>query len=303
MSAVIGKLTEMVIMIIIGYICAKVKLTGPEFNQYTSKVLTNILLPATILKAMTGLGGEITNGELVYIILLFFIMMGIAGLVGVLLSRVLPVDRSERGILIGLIMYMNISFVGFPLVETYYGAQGMLYACLSCVPMNLLMFSVGVAGISGNSRDAINLKKILNIPMISTLLGIVIMILKLELPTAISGTIYSVAGATVPISMIILGSSLAAIPIKEALGDFRIYAIAVARLLICPILTFLLLQLFVDNLILIGAITILSSTPVAVLMTPLCLQYGKSDALSSKSIFISTVLSVFTMPVVIWLLL
>jgi predicted permease len=103
--------------------------------------------------------------------------------------------------------------------------------------------------------------------------------------------------------MIILGSSLAAIPIKEALGDFRIYAIAVARLLICPILTFLLLQLFVDNLILIGAITILSSTPVAVLMTPLCLQYGKSDALSSKSIFISTVLSVFTMPVVIWLLL
>ena len=109
--------------------------------------------------------------------------------------------------------------------------------------------------------------------------------------------------ATVPISMIILGSSLAAIPAAEALGDVKIYIIAAARLLMCPILTNLLLRLFVDNQILIGAVTILASTPVAVLMTPLCVQYGKSDALSSKSIFISTVLSVFTMPAVIWLLL
>ena len=303
MSAVISKLTEMVIMIIIGYICAKVNLTGPEFNQHTSKVLTNVLLPATILKAMSGLGGEITNKELVYVIFLFFLMMGLAGAVGILISRVLSIDQSDRGILIGLVMYMNISFVGFPLVETYYGAQGMLFACLSCVPMNLLMFSVGVAGISGNSRDAVNLKKILNVPMISTLLGIVIMVLKLQIPSLLYGTINSVANATVPISMIILGSSLAAIPAAEALGDVKIYIIAAARLLMCPILTKLLLRLFVDNQILIGAVTILASTPVAVLMTPLCVQYGKSDALSSKSIFISTVLSVFTMPAVIWLLL
>ena len=303
MSAVITKLTEMVIMIIIGYICAKVNLTGPEFNQHTSKVLTNVLLPATILKAMSGLGGEITNKELVYVIFLFFLMMGLAGAVGILISRVLSIDQSDRGILIGLVMYMNISFVGFPLVETYYGAQGMLFACLSCVPMNLLMFSVGVAGISGNSRDAVNLKKILNVPMISTLLGIVIMVLKLQIPSLLYVTINSVANATVPISMIILGSSLAAIPAAEALGDVKIYIIAAARLLICPILTNLLLRLFVDNQILIGAVTILASTPVAVLMTPLCVQYGKSDALSSKSIFISTVLSVFTMPAVIWLLL
>lgn len=303
MSAVINQLAQMVIMIVIGYICAKVGLTGPEFNRHTSKVLTNVLLPATILKAMTGLGGDLTNGELVYVIILFFIMMGIAGAVGGLLSRLLHVHPSERGIVVGLVMYMNISFVGFPLVETYYGAQGMLYACLSCVPMNLLMFSVGVAGISGNSRDAISLKQMLNIPLLSTLLGIIIMALGLRLPTVVSGTISSVANATVPISMIILGSSLAAIPTKSALGDVRIYIIAIVRLLVCPIVTNLLLRLFVDNQTLIGAVTILASTPVAVLMTPLCVQYGKSDALPSKSIFISTVLSVFTMPAMIWLLL
>jgi predicted permease len=303
MTAVINKLTEMVIMIIIGYICAKVQLTGPDFNRHTSKVLTNVLLPATILKAMTGLGGDISNGELVYVIFLFFIMMGLPWIAGILLAKILPIDKNDRGILIGVVMYMNISFVGFPLVETYYGAEGMLYACLSCVPMNLLMFSVGVAGISGNNRDAFSLKGMLNLPLISTILGIVIMLMELRLPAVISSTINSVASATVPISMIILGSSLAAIPTKSAFGDIKIYIIAVVRLLICPFLTNLLLRLFVEDAMLIGVVTILAATPVAVLMTPLSVQYGKSDVLPSKSIFISTVLSIITMPTVIWLLL
>ena len=303
MTAVINKLTEMVIMIIIGYICAKVNLTGPEFNRHTSKVLTNVLLPATILKAMTGLGGNATNSELLYVIFLFFIMMAVPGIIGIILSHIMPIEKTERGILIGVIMYMNISFVGFPLVETYYGAEGMFYGCLSCVPMNLLLFSVGVAGISGNIRDGLGLKQFFNLPLISTFLGIIIMILNIRLPAVISSTINSVASATIPISMIILGSSLAAIPTKSALCDGKTYIIAFARLLLCPILTNLILRLFVDDQMIIGVVTILASTPVAVLMTPLCVQYGKSDVMPSKSIFISTIMSIITMPAVIWLLL
>ena len=303
MTAVISKLSEMVIMIIIGYICAKLKLTGPEFNRHTSVVLTNVLLPATILKAMTPLDGGANNGEVVFVIFLFFLMMGIAGLIGILFSHILRIQKDERGILIGVIMYMNISFIGFPLVESYYGAHGMFYACLSCVPMNLLMFSVGVAGISGNIAESLNLKRLLNLPLISTLIGIVFMVLNIQMPAIAASCIGSLASATIPISMIILGSSLAAIPMKSALGDGRIYAIAFARLLLCPVLTNVLLKAFIDNDVLIGVVTILASTPVAVLMTPLCVQYGKSDVIPSKSIFISTGLSVLTMPAVIWILL
>lgn len=303
MTQVILKLSEMVLMILIGYICAKVKIAGPEFNRYTSAVLTNVLLPATILKIMIGIDGGAHNSEVFFVIALFFLMMGVAGVIGKLFSVVLPVPKDERGILVGVIMYMNISFVGFPLVETYYGAEGMFYAVLSCVPMNLLMFSVGVATISGNKTDGAGLKRVFNVPMLATLLGIVVMVLNIPIPQVISATIGSVAGATIPVSMIILGSSLASIPVKSAFTDISVYAAVVARLVICPIVTYFILKLFLDNEVLIGTVTILASTPVAVLMTPLCVQYGKSDALASKSIFISTVFSVFTMPLIIWLLL
>ena len=198
---------------------------------------------------------------------------------------------------------MNISFVGFPLVETYYGSEGMFYACLSCVPMNLLMFSAGVATISGNKANGINLKQLLNIPLIATVIGIVIMMIELPLPGVVSSTIYSLAAATIPVSMIILGSSLAGIPIRTAFNDVGIYVTTFVRLIVCPVVTNLILRLFVDNEMLIGTVTILASTPVAVLMTPLCVQYGKSERLSSKSIFISTVVSMVTMPLIIWILL
>ena len=39
-----------------------------------------------------------------------------------------------------------------------------------------------------------------------------------------------------------------------------------------------------------------------VLVTALCLQYGRSDAFASKCIFLSTVLSAVTIPLLIWLL-
>jgi len=124
--------------------------------------------------------------------------------------------------------------------------------------------------------------------------------LSIPVPDVIYSTIVSMASATVPISMIILGSSLAATSIVSAFNDWRVYIASVARLLVCPISTYFLLSLFIDNPVLIGTVTILASTPVAVLITPLCVQYGKDDQLSSKSIFVSTVLSVLTMPLIMW---
>ena len=303
MNAVILQLTEMVLMILLGYGCAKVNITGPEFNRFTSPFLTNVLLPATILKSMTGLNITMDSGMLFYVIALFFLMMGVAGCVGKFLSVTLKLPAEDRGVMLCVVMYMNISFVGFPLVESYYDSEGMLFACLSCVPMNILMFSAGVSTISGNKNDGLKLKQIFNIPLIATLIGVVFMMLHLELPNFIVKTIDSLAGATVPVSMIILGSSLSAISVKAAFDDLRVYIAVIMRLIVCPICTYLILKLFVKDDVLVGTITILAATPVAVLVTPLCVQHGKNDQLSSKSIFISTLLSIFTMPLLIWFLL
>ena len=106
---------------------------------------------------------------------------------------------------------------------------------------------------------------------------------------------------TMPLSMLIIGTSLGAISVRAALADWRVYAVSAARLLVCPLLTWLVLRPFVGGALL-GIPVLLAACPSAMVVTALCLQYGRSDAFASKCIFLNTILSAVTIPLLIWLL-
>ena len=106
---------------------------------------------------------------------------------------------------------------------------------------------------------------------------------------------------TMPLSMLIIGTSLGAISVRAALTDWRVYAVSAVRLLVCPLLTWLVLRPFVSG-VLLGIPVLLAACPSAMVVTALCLQYERSDAFASKCIFLSTVLSAVTIPLLIWLL-
>ena len=121
------------------------------------------------------------------------------------------------------------------------------------------------------------------------------------MPAVIADTISAVSGVTIPLSMIVIGTSLGAISVRAALTDWRAYAVAAVRLLVCPLLTWVVLRPFVSGDLL-GIPVLLAACPTAMLVTALCLQYDRSDAFASKCIFINTILSAATIPLVIWLL-
>ena len=106
---------------------------------------------------------------------------------------------------------------------------------------------------------------------------------------------------TVLLPATILNSVLGAISVRAALTDWRAYAVAAVRLLVCPLLTWAVLRPFVSGDLL-GIPVLLAACPTAMLVTALCLQYDRSDAFASKCIFINTILSAATIPLVIWLL-
>ena len=295
------KMTEMVLLMLVGYVCAKIKTTGPEFNKHASILLTNVLLPATILKSCIGVETAISNAEVFLVLLMYTIMMGISFVVGKLMMKVLPAKKREAGVLLCLVMYMNVAFIGFPMAEAVYGPEASFYACLSCMPFNALLFSAGTVTLRGDGGK-IGVNCLLNAPMIATAIGIVLFLLSLPVPALITSTISSVGGATVPVSMIILGTSLAGVELKTAFSDWRVYVASLVRLVICPIIVYYVVGLFTENTVLLGTVTVLSGTPSAVALTALCIQYEVDEKLASKGIFISTVLSAVTLPFVIWLL-
>lgn len=304
MSAVIVKMIMLVVLMFIGYFCFQMKITGPEFNKNVSSVMMNIFLCATILNSVINVEPTMSNGEIFYIVLLFLLAMVVAWVLGLLTAKLLRVPKEDQGIIMCLVTYMNTAFVGFPIVETVYGAEAVFYASLSGIPFNIMLYSLGTVTLCGNSEGVkIPVREMITAPLVVTLLSAVIFVFRIPFPTVVEDTVDMLAGATIPMSMLIIGTSLGAIPIKEAVSDWRIYVVSFVRLIVCPILTYFLLSLFVTNEVIVGIVTIEMATPAAMVLTVLCIQHNLDDSMASKGIFISTIMSMVTIPFIIWLLL
>ena len=124
-----------------------------------------------------------------------------------------------------------------------------------------------------------------------------------QLPEPVVKCFDIISGGTVPVSMLVVGASLGSISVREALSDWRVYAVSFVRLIAAPAVTWLALRPFIHDEMLLGVTVILAACPTAMLATALAIRGGKDEAYASQCVFVSTVLSAATMPLMIWLLL
>ena len=92
-----------------------------------------------------------------------------------------------------------------------------------------------------------------------------------------------------------------AVPSQALLSHYENGAREPGLAFVCPLLTWLVLRPFVSGALL-GIPVLLAACPSAMVVTALCLQYDRSDAFASKCIFLNTILSAVTIPLLIWLL-
>ena len=107
----------------------------------------------------------------------------------------------------------------------------------------------------------------------------------------------------VPMSMLVVGASLGSVSIKESLGNWRVYVVSLVRLIIGPLAVWAVLRPFIHDEMFLGVVVILAACPVAMLATALTIRCGKDEAFASECVFVSTVLSAVTLPLMIYLLL
>ena len=141
-------------------------------------------------------------------------------------------------------------------------------------------------------------------PLISAVLAIFIFFLNIPLPNVLVSSLNSLGNVTTPVAMIILGSTIASMPLKELINDWRIYIFTFVKLMVLPFAIWgILHQTTSVNSLISSVMIILSGTPVATNATMLSIQYGGDKKLVSKGILFTTVLSVITIPILTILLL
>lgn len=300
MTVLIEKMVLLVMLLALGYLCARLKLVGPEFNKGLSKLVINVFLAGMILSSVINKKLEMTGGDVAFGLLMMTFSMLICLGIGWLSPTLLRIKDGDKGMYRMLAAFMNNGFVGFPLVAAVYGENAVFFASLSNIPFNLLLYTAGVMLLQkGDKNTKFSIKSVINVPIVATLIAVVIFIFEIPMPKLVDDVADTLSAATVPLSMMCVGLSLGSVSLKEALLQPRLYGISLVRLLICPLAVWLVLRIFITNPVILGTIVILSACPSAIICTILGIQYGRDGVESSEAIFISTMLSMITIPLLI----
>ena len=148
-----------------------------------------------------------------------------------------------------------------------------------------------------------NVKNAISAPLVATIIAVAFFMTGIKLPDHVVQCFDIIGGGTVPMSMLVVGASLGSISVKQALSDWRVYVVSFVRLIVSPLATWLVLRLFIHDEMLLGVSVILAACPTAMIATALAIRGNRDEAYASQIIFVSTVLSAVTMPLMIWLLL
>ena len=138
----------------------------------------------------------------------------------------------------------------------------------------------------------------MNPATIASFLALFFFFFDIELPSVIAQTATSIGGITSPLAMFIIGSSMADIDLVAAAKNVKLYAFAAFRMLLVPLFLWLLLSPLISNPIILSILIIIAAMPGPTMAVTLSTQYGGQTAFATSYVFISTVFSVITIPLI-----
>ena len=283
----------MLILLLTGYVLVKINVIQNEFRKSLTDLIIKFILPCNIIKSFIMEFDMQIMGSCIVVLL----VSSATQVLSLFLARLL-FDRAEDGKrqpLLYTIQVSNAGFLGNPIVEGLYGAQGLLYGSLYLIPQRIMMWSYGITCFSGTRGKGV-LKKVLTHPcIVAAFIGLVLMVTQLPLPLWLEKPMGMVGSCNTALSLIVIGGVLAELDPRHVISKPALLCCFV-RLLLLPLLVLAgCLALKLDPLVMQISV-ILAGMPAPLTSAMLASQYGKDDKLAASLILLSTVASMVTIP-------
>ena len=286
------------IIVILGYVACKLGCMGDKFDKKLSSIVVDITCPLLVLSSV--MGDELPDrtlilpllgiGFLTYILLMVF---------GFWVPKLITKNHDDQGMIGFALMFANVGFIGYPIISSIFGPHAVFYAALLNMPNTFFIFTAGVMLIKGEySLKQFNPKVLISPAMLGAFLAAIIVALGIHVPDIIARPVTMVGNITVPVALMIIGSSMAKLPIKEIIGSPKVYLSSVLRLVIVPLSIYYLFHLCGVSDIVNNINTVVIAMPVASFGTMFCLKYGRNPSLITEMTFITTLGSIITIPLI-----
>ena len=286
-------------LVVVGYVAGKLEYLGGDFDRQLSRLVINITCPALILSsAMTGV---LPDRRLILpLLLISVITYVILTAIAFVLPKYLTKNKDDEGAIGFALMFGNVGFMGYPVVASIFGHEAVFYAAVLNVVNTFAVFTIGTILITGKSEvkgERFQKKVLYSTPMLAAYLTMAIVALEIDnIPEAISQPLTMLGNITVPAALLIIGSSMSNLPLRSLLGNTTVYVTTLFRLALLPIGIHFLMGTLGFSPLVVNINTLVIAMPVATYGTILCLKYEKDTAMITRVTFITTLLSMLSIP-------
>lgn len=291
---------KLFLLLVLGFVLFKCHIFDEYTNKKISALIVNVASPMLIISSIAGVEGS--NKSIVFLMIGAGILMYIGFIIlGKIINRLFPFPKKDWPVYECMVVFANTGFMGYPVLLDVFGQEAVFYASLIHMAFNFFVYTYAIMCLTkgDDSEFKLNFKQLLTPGIILIFVGIFIYLFDIQLPSVLMDTINRVGSLTAPLSMMMIGSSLAVYPIKDSFTDWRSYVFAFVRLMIVPFVTMIMCRLLHIDAYYANITIITNAMPVGSMVLMLATQYNANVKIVTRNIVVSTLLSVITIPIVV----
>jgi len=307
-NIILYQIAILAILVLIGIIATKLKIITEGAKKGIADLVFDVTLPLLIITtfARIDMTPEILrNSGLVFLFAYFALAVMYAA--GDLSAWILRLKANQRAVFINHHMFGNIVFLGFPLMDALFpGGEGLLYAAVFQLASNSVMWTFGVwvflKGAGGKRNEV--WKNMLNPNTIAFFLGLLIMFFNLGLPDLLYEPLHGLGKSTIYLSMLYIGAMLVQTRVRGIFKKPHVFLFSLNKLLLVPLILAVTINLLSYWLfpgfgdIARKVVLLEASMPAMATIVVMAHKFGSDEVLATENVFVSTVLSIVTIPIV-----
>ena len=295
--------TEVLVLFLImaaGYYARRRKFIDATTNRGITELILNVTLPMMVVVSFTfDFNREMLSTAMKLLMVSFGLHVALYFISGLFFRRH---PQETRSVLRFMTIFSNSAFMGYPVLQSLYGKIGIFYASIFGVPFTIALWSLGVMLFTGEKGPQALKKALINPGVLAVVAGLVIFIGSIKLPPPLLKACELVGSTTTPLSMIVVGATLADTRLRDLFSGLAIYYGSAVRLLLVPLLVLAVLSLLGIKGMVLGICVVSMAMPAAANTAMFAEKYDGDTQLASRCIFLSTALSLLTIPLVIAIL-
>ncbi|HHJ10013.1 MAG TPA: AEC family transporter [Bacteroidetes bacterium] len=309
---VIYQILILAILIAVGFLAVRTGLISMNIKEGLSQLVFKLTLPLLIFTKISVLRfdkGLLLNS--LWYFLLVYLAMLLMLTIAYISVRLFRFKGGETRVFMAHSLFGNIVFLGFPLMDALFpGGKGILYATLYHLVSSTLLWTLGVYLLSRGERLSWreSLRKLWNPNTLAFLTGLFFAFFHIDLPEIFMDTFGKLGSTTIYLSMIYIGILLSVLTPRDFLRYPKVILLSFNKLLLVPVFLMLIVMTLVHFFHIpltktaFSVLVLETAMPCMANVVILAKEFGSDDMLAMKNVFVTTLLSIFTLPLVLWVL-